>query len=309
MELSKLTKQHLISKDHASLNIVKKETNFFLIMRDTKSKSKYDLFDSSINVYLSKIPSSPCKDAVSGLMKRNKILIATSADQSKDGLLGGIGMDTSNALKIIALDSADLKINVNTGECNNPDELIYISYFLFIRFLVLSNITKINTNKKLIDSIISYYTFLMLKLIGKSSYLNDDQVERLRVLVKFFYYRFQLGKSFDESVSKIETTQDVDDFLKVASKYKNCSNIFPALLDFRIVSINPQKLVMDAIQLLKLHGYYSLTSSADYLFAMAVISKYPTEFFKAALVNNALSSDIEKMLIDTYGRTVTYKDL
>lgn len=278
---------------------------------DPDNNQAYITFNSMINVYLSKLPNNNAKKSVETVMQRDLVYIARSIQPQKNGILGGVAIDTQNKVAGLLIDSIDLGINFITGTISSPDEIIYGIYFQYIRATVLTQINSIRSDKELHKLMIKYLKGILLKAIGKTAYLFDKQQDLLDVLVAYIYYRFQLGRLHEESaelasIGHENLKEELKDLFKVASKYKNCNDIFIGLTDFNIISEPPNKIIMDSIQMFKLAGYYSITTSLEYLIGFSILSKYPVDFFRNGLVNIKLSDAIENHIIMKYSSKMKY---
>lgn len=271
----------------------------------------YNTFNSTINMYLTKLPNNFARNSVESIMKRDLVYICRSILPQKNGILGGVAIDSQNRIAGLLVDSVDLNIGFETGIMPSPDEVLYGIYFQYIRAIILSQSDKIKSDKELHRLMISHFKGLILKAIGKTVYLFDKQQEILTILVSYIYYRFQLGKLHDESVEMAlvnfpKLKDETKEFFKIAIKYKTANDIFIGLTDFRIITESPNKIIIDSIQLFNLSGYYSMTTSIDYLIGFAILSKYPIDFFKNGLINAKLSDNIESLIIKKYASKLKF---
>jgi hypothetical protein len=281
------------------------------LTNNPSNQQAYITFNSIINTYLDKLPNNNVKKSVESIMRRDLVYIARSIQPQKNGVIGGITIDRQNRLAGVLVDSVDLGIDFTSGATSSPDEVIYGIYFQYIRSIVLSQINSVRTDRELHKLMIKYLKGILLKAIGKTAYLFDKQQELLDVLVTYVYYRFQLGKNHEGAAGLAvsghnELKDELKDLFKVAAKYKNSNDIFVGLTDFNIISEPPNRIIMDSIQMFKLAGYYSITTSLDYLIGFSILSKYPVEFFRNGLVNTKLADAIETHILSKYASKMKF---
>lgn len=315
-QVSKSFPQKLVSKNiEKDLPALKGERRQVYIYKHSVRESNqkiYNEFNQDINMYLLKLPPTNARKSVESVMKRDLVYIAKSVHPQKDGILGGVAIDQQDNILGLLVDAVDLNIDFSTGRTGSPDEVIYGIYFQHIRSIILTQIDRIRNDDSLHKMIIEYLKSLILRVVGKTVYLSDKQKDLLHILSSYIYYRFQLGRLHDESVEKSlagnkELKEETQDAFSIASRYKTPNDLFIGLTDFKIIIEPPNKIIMNAIQLFRLAGYYSITTSIDYLIGFAIISKYPVDFFKNGLTNSKLIDNIENRLIKTYGPRVKYK--
>ena len=202
-------------------------------------------------------------------------------------------------------------INTLTGETSNIDQCFFASYFQFIRSAVIINKKEIIKDSELHKMISKYLSLLCLKFIGNNVSLNDKQKLYLDIVCSYFYYRFMLVKHHDQAKEICLTDYDkntkseIEHLMLRLSKYTNMKDIFKGLIDFNIIVESPNLLVMKALNKFKSFGFYSFTSTLDYLISYVIVSKYPVDFCSNGLVNQSLQDQVEKNM-GKYFKEVTF---
>jgi len=79
-------------------------------------------------------------------------------------------------------------------------------------------------------------------------------------------------------------------------KYLFMKDIFKGFVDFNIISDSPATLIMKSLMHFKLTGFYSITTTLDYLIATSIVSMYPVSFLQNMLVSKDFQSKIEDLI-------------
>ena len=269
----------------------------------------YDRFYSDLSLFLTKLNSGPAKSAVNDLYNRKLLYIMKHLSvHAKRGIFGGCFFN-GNKLGGIGLDITELDINPDTGETPIIDDCVYAAYFHYVRSGVLLNPSGISKDTSLHADLIQYMYYLLLKAIKFN--ILPKQKELLVIVCSYFFYRFHLGQVHKlalENTYKVTNTKlkdEIKDLVKVLEKYKSINDIFKAIVDFRISSDPPPKLMMRTLTTLKPGVFYGLLSTLDYLCGLAVASKYPFSMLSAGMVMSNLQSNIEKK-ITPYVKSVKF---
>jgi len=297
-----------ISKVSSDLpTIVGEQKIFIAIPNDEKTKAIYKTLYDNITIYLKKIPSSPAKSAVQKLLDRDLIYIGRNiSSNGKNGIIGRIQRTSANRLAGVVIDIVEMDIDPNTGETIHIDQTFYTAYYQFVRAATLINFNKIKDDKRFHQYLIKYMYYLNLRIIGSNISLTSRQKLHLELLSSYFFYRFQLNfnhiQSRENAIEYIstETKTEMDESASILinrlEKYLYMKDIFKGLVDFSITSDSPAALIMRSLMYFKLTGFYSITTTLDYLIAACIVSMYPVSFLQNTLVSKDLQSKIEELI-------------
>jgi len=303
-----LPEPKLINKETENLpTIVGEQKIFIAIPNEEKTKQIYKTLYNNLETYLIKVPSSPAKTAVKKLIDRNIIYIGRNiSSNGKNGIIGRVQRTNTNRLAGVVVDIVELDISPTTGETIHIDQVFYTIYYQFIRAAALIHFKTIKDDKRFHQYLIKYLYYLNLKIIGSSTSLTNKQKINLELLVAYFFNRFQLNfnhiQSRDNAIESIssENKQLLDDSINILidrlEKYLFMKDMFKGLVDFNIISESPATLIMKSLMYFKLTGFYSITTTIDYLIATSVVSMYPVSFLQNVLVSKDLQSKIEDII-------------
>ncbi len=293
-------KQEYINLKDKDLPIFIGERRMSIILcQKEEDKKIYNKFFEQLDTYVEKIPSSPAKVAVKKLIDRRLIFLGRDVTiPSKNGIIGAAIVNKNRCAGVV-LDTVELEIDFETGETSNIDHCFYTSYFEFIRVAIVLNSDEIKRDRKLHELCIKYLFYICLRIIGTNINFSTKQKEFLEVLCSYFFYRFLIGmqhtltkETIYKYISK-DLKEEVDSLMPRLEKYTLMRDIFKGMIDFKLTNETPTILVMKTLSKLKPTIFYAVTSSLDYLIAIAVISKYPTQFFRNGTISNSLQSNIE----------------
>ena len=276
---------------------------------DESGKITYTKFYEQLGVYIVKVPTSPARNSVKKLYDRNLIFLGRDVTvPGKNGIIGSFILNKTKFAGIV-LDTVELEINYETGETSNIDLCFYTSYFEFIRAAVTINSTKVKQDRKLHDNLIKYLFYICLRLIGTNVNFSSKQKDFLDVLCSYFFYRFLIGlqhimtkETIYKRINK-ELQQEVEPLISRLDKYKLMRDIFKGMIDFKLTNEIPPVLMMKALSKFRPTVFYALTSSLDYLIALAIVSKYPMVIFRNATVSSGLQTKIEDCVIPLINKT------
>lgn len=272
-----------------------------LVIERVSNQEIYNTFYKNLNTYMLKIPASPAKQAVSMLINKKLILLGKDIDASKNGIIGTVFI-SHDALAGVVLEVADLEINPETGETSNIDQCFYAIYFEFIRTAVLINRDKIRSNTEIHKLCIQFLTYLMLRLLGRGIQLSTKQRNVFEIVVKYFFYRYEMSETHPLSVDKAlkqtskELAQELLPLFESIKKTTKFRDIFTVLMDFKITQQSPNSLIILSLKKLKAAGFFSVFTSLDYLIAFIIILNYPIDFVGAEIINTSIQIKLENIM-------------
>jgi len=275
--------------------------------KDKRILDLYSTFYGNLSTYLMKVSNSPAKNAVKKLIDRKLIYVGRNINASgKNGIIGRTVRFSNDRLAGIVVDIVELDIDPETGETLHIDQVFYASYYQFIRSAVLIHMKKVKDDLKLHSYLIKYLYYLTLKIIGSNTSLTNKQKLNLELLVSYFFYRHQLNfnhiQSKENAINSLSPENkklldnSIDILLNRLEKYEFMKDIFKGLVDFNIINETPATLIMKSLMQFKLTGFYSITTTVDYLIAACITSMYPVSFLHNTLVSRDLQVKVEEII-------------
>jgi len=297
-----------INKENEKLPTILGEQRIFIaIPNDDKTRQIYKTLYDNLTTYLMKVPTSPAKLAVKKLMDRNLIYIGRNiSSNGKNGIIGRVQRTSNNRLAGVVVDIIELEIDPSTGETIHIDQVFYAIYYQFIRAAILIHFNNIKDDKRIHQHLIKYMYYLNLRIIGSNTSLTSKQKLNLELLTAYFFYRYQLNfnhiQARDNAIESITTENKslLDDSITILinrlEKYLFMKDIFKGFVDFNIISDSPATLIMRSLMYFRLTGFYSITTTVDYLIATSILSMYPVSFLQNTLISKDLQSKIEDLI-------------
>lgn len=289
-------------------NILKSEEQKILVLyKDKKNVSLYSTFNDDFSTYLSKLPNNSVKQQTQNLM--NKDLIYLSVAKIKpDNLFVRILTTIENKLAGVVLDTQQLHIDPTTGSADSIDDCIYATYFGLVRAAVLLNRDEVRQDKDLHKLLATYVYLLLIKAIGADKIYSQKSKDFIHILAIYIYYKYYLKERHPYILTIIERDysnfigkDSIEEFMPMLEKMSTYNSIkdFPKMLiDAKIWNESPNVIIVSLLKILKPMGFYCLIGPLDYLISLAVVSRYPTDFFsKKCLVNDKIQGSIEKIMI------------
>lgn len=284
------------------------EKNIVFASKQTPiGKKLYDRVYDDLLVFSMKSPDSIARKCVEMLLKRGLIYIGRNMSSIKTGVVGTVLIKNDKLCGII-IDAVELDIDPFTGETSNIDAVFYAVYFEFIRAVVIIHSGDIYRNSKIHILMKKYLAQLLLKVISSGVNLNDKQKIFLDSVCSYFYHRFMLKETHEQSREAVlsqykksdNIVKEIDFILPRLVKYENMRDLFKGLVDFNIVNESPSVLIMKCLTKFKTFAFYSFTTSLDYLIALAITSKYPVSFLSGAMINSDIQDQLENIMSKLY---------
>lgn len=285
--------------------LFKMQKQMMVLSKNSKSKSIYEQFLADLIKFSLKITSPDAKNIFDIMMSRNLIYLGKLTALKCD-LPGSIVVTDASELAGIVLDMNTLDINSKTGITSKCDLAFYSIYFECIRAAVVTNQHLIKQDVKLDNLVQKILVNIFLKLLGANVILNEKQKTFLNYCVSYFYYRFMKNLHHEMAISQslnfVDSNLESESkyIMKNFDKYERMKDIFKALIDFKITNESPPVLIMKTITKFNMFTFYCLTTSLDYLVAMAVLTMYPTSFFESVGLNTTLQNQLENHINTTY---------
>lgn len=282
------------------------EKKILLMEKSGKYKEIYSRFMESLSLYLSRLPNDPIKKYVLNLSNKDLIYIGLSVSKN-DGSFVRVLISEKDTLKGVALDAADLEINVETGETDMIDSCVHAVYFGLIRASVLIMKDKIQQNKSLHKLLTTYLFLMILKVIGKNLVYFAKQKDFIHIICIYIYYKYFLKERHSYIISIIEDQyldiikkENFEEFrpmFKDIEKYESIKDIPKMLSETNLIVSSPNNIILGLLKNLKITGFYSFTGPLDSFIALVVLSKYPTDFFtKMSSVSERIHDSVENIM-------------
>ena len=289
-------------------NILKTEEQKILVLyKDKKNTSLYSTFNDDFSTYLSKLPNNNVKQQNQNLMNKDLVFLSV-AKIKPDNIFVRILTTIENKLAGIVLDTQQLDIDPITGSTDSIDNCVYATYFGLVRSAVLLNKDEIRQDKDLHKLLTTYLHLLLIKAIGIDKIYSQKSKNFIHILAIYIYYKYYLKEKHSYILTIIERDyesfigkDDIAEFMPMLEKMQGYNSIkdFPKMLiDAKIWNESPNIIIVSLLKMLKPIGFYCLIGPLDYLISLAVVSRYPTDFFsKKCLVSDKIQETIEKIMI------------
>lgn len=277
----------------------------------SKDSFDYESLYSDMKLFLRKMPKSKVTEYVGRLLNLEGIFVSLQTTKSSLPVYSRLLITKDNKIAGLSLSSHELGIDHHTSETDNIDDCIYATYSGLIRGSLLCNEKTVNSNYDLHKLCITYLNNIILKIIGKSQTFNKFKIDGIYIACSYLYFRHYLSFNHSSAVSRTtrlfadvinkETIKKYQPSLELISRYKSFKEIGNVLIDLNIISMNPNQILLSLIQTLGRTFFYNIMSSLDFLIATIVLTMYPTNIFKdAVIINNNLQKAIEKIVIKEY---------
>lgn len=284
------------------------EQKMLIVDRNKESAEVYKTFYDDLSTYLSKLSNGSVRQHVQNLLNKDLIFLGLSKTKI-DNIFSRLLITTDNKLAGVVLDTQQLAIDPLTGSCESADDCVYAVYFGLVRAAILLNKDEIRKDKNLHKLMTTYLYLLLLKAVGVDKVYSEKFKSFIHILSVYMYYKYYLKEKHNYIISIIERDyepfigkKNIDEFLPTIEKFESYSSIkdFPKMLvDAKLWSDNPNSIIISLLKTLKPTGFYCFLGPLDYFVSLAIISKYPIDFFsKKSLVNEKVQGAIEDIIID-----------
>ena len=122
----------------------------------------------------------------------------------------------------------------------------------------------------------------------------------------YLYHRSFLSQKHPMALTKVKNNykdiikSNVDNIitkLDRTSKYSTMKDIPKVLVDLKIVTTNPNQLMISLLKVLGSTGFYCFGGSLDHFIAAIILAKYPTGLFpKSMMVSDKLHTTVENVM-------------
>ena len=284
----------------------KGEINILSFVKDETNKDIYTNFNEIFKLYLSKLPSNNVKKYVDFVYKKNLVFIGQSTVKAPV-VFSRILLTTQNKVAGIVLDSQDLEINTGTGETDRIDDCIYAVYYGLIRAAIISGDGLIKKDKDLNKNLAIYVNQIVLRSLGKGSIYSQEQKDLIFSACAYLYHRHYLDQRHPMALVRVKADYTdiinknnipkIIDVLDRTSKYSSMKDISKLLIDLKIVTVNPNQLMLSLLKQLGPTGFYCFVGSLDYFVASVILARYPSNLLpKTMMVSNKLHTTVETIM-------------
>lgn len=276
----------------------------------------FDVFFTDIRLYLKKMPRNNVTTNVTKLLNNDGLFLGQSQQKKDVPIYSRILLTNDNKLAGVVLDVVDLGIGLD-GETDSVDECIYASYFAIVRSALKCRSNDLKTDFDLHKLNVAYLFNHVLKSLGKSNSFSKLQLDGIHLACAYSYMRHylqlthasalsRLNRVFAEVVNK-ENLETLLPSFDLVSKYKSLRDIGKILIDLKVLSINPNKILMSLIQSSGKILFYNIMGELPNLIASIIITNYPTDLLGGvSSVNNRLQTIIEKHVVQNYINKLEY---
>jgi len=305
--IDKLFQPKFFSNSDVNNILLDSEQKMLVIDKNSESESIYTNFYNDLSTYISKLSNNSVKSQVQNLLNKDLIYLGLSKTKI-DNIFSRLLITTDNKLAGIVLDTQQLAIDPITGSCESADECTYAVYFGLVRAAVVLNKDEIRKDKDLHKLMTTYLYLLLLKAVGIDKIYSEKFKVFIHILAIYMYYKYYLKEKHNFIISILENDyepfigkKNIEEFLPTIEKFVDYQSIkdFPKMLiDAKLWTENPNIITIALLKTLKPTGFYCLLGPLDYFVSLAVVSKYPVEFFsKKSLVNEKLQDAIEEIIV------------
>jgi hypothetical protein len=288
------------------------EINIFWLAKDQDHKLAYTRFNDDFKLFLSKMPSNDVKKYVEFAFNKGLVHIGFSKTKTP-AIFSRLLLTKEEKVAGIVLDSSDLDISINTGETPSIDDCIYAVYYSLIRAGVLSNRNEIDKDKELHRNLVIYLNQIFLRSLGKGTIYNEKQKHAILITCIYIYHRHYLQQKHLSALSFLKrnytnivdksSLEEIVPKLEATSKYSSIQDISKILVDLKIMTTNPNKIIMNLLKNLSTSGFYSLIGSLDLFIGFVVLSRYPTGLYpRSSMISDKLHRTVEQIMIKYLGK-------
>lgn len=267
----------------------------------------------TLTVFSMKVPSSLARSSVTTILSKNAIYLGRDIDGGRTGIIGRPLITSGDKLAGILLEISNLDIDIITGDMGSIDNTFYSIYFLYIRSIVLAFKTEIRNDINLLNNCSEVLYFLLLRSLGNNLSFGEKEKIILRIISEYYFNRFMLYEQHPLSMSKALSVvtdesrkKEFETKVNNFKKYESFKDIFKAMADLGLIHDNPNSYIYILLQKLKPLGFHSMSTTLDYFIALIIVTLYP---FNLIGINNfmpKLQSEIEKIVINNYGKNMKY---
>lgn len=277
-----------------------------------ENEDVYSTFNEIFKLYLSKLPSNNVKKYVDFVFKKGLVFIGYSITRSPI-VFNRILLTKQNKVAGVVLDSSDLDIDIDTGETDRVDDCIYATYYGLLRSAVISGNGSLKQDKDLNKNLAIYVNQVVLRSLGKGIVYSADQKDLIFGACAYLYHRHFLSQKHPMALVKVKNNykdiinqkniEKVIETLDRTSKYSTMKDISKILVDLKIVTTNPNQIMLSLLKQLGSTGFYCFIGSLDYFLASVVLARYPTGLFpKTMMVSDKLHTTVENITSKYLGK-------
>ncbi|MDX1700825.1 MAG: hypothetical protein R3250_09420 [Melioribacteraceae bacterium] len=288
------------------------EFNIAWLDKTKENADIYTTFNEIFKLYLSKLPSNNVKKYVDFVFKKGLVFVGFSVAKSPI-VFNRILLTKQDKVAGIVLDSSDLDIDLVTGETDRVDDCIYATYYGLLRAAVISGNGAIKTDKDLNKNLAIYVNQIVLRSLGKGIVYNAEQKDLIFGACTYLYHRHFLSQKHPMALVKVKndykdvinqkSIDKVIEILDKTSKYSTIKDISRLLVDLKIVTTNPNQVMLSMLKQLGSTGFYCFVGSLDYFLASVVLARYPTGLFpKTMMVSDKLHNTVETIASKYLGK-------
>jgi hypothetical protein len=283
----------------------KGEFNIAWLKKVEENKHIYDTFNESFKLMLSKLPANHAKKFVDFVFKKGLVFVGYSITKSPI-VFNRLLLTSTNKVSGIVLDSTDLDINLRTGETHRVDDCIYSIYYGLLRAAVIVGDGKLRQDVELNKNLAIYVNQVVLRTLGKGAVYSTEQKDIIFGACAYLYHRHYLSQKHPMALVKVKSNykdiinkaniDKIIELLDKTSKYSTMKDISNLLVDLKIVTGNPNKVMLSLLKQLGPTGFYCFVGSLDFFLAAVVLAKYPTGLFpKSMMVSDKLHTTVENI--------------
>lgn len=314
--LNKRFQPQSFNKSPADNILITPEKKISVVYHRPENKHSYENFNDQFGLFLSKLPNNNVKRYVHNLYNKKIIFMGDVQGNDNNEIFARVLL-TNNKLSGVVLNKDNLDIDLHTGDTNRIDDCIYATYFGLIRAAILTNSSKIRSDKDLHKLLTTYLYLMFIKIIGKNSIFSKKQKDILHLVCIYIYHICFFNEKHTYVLSIIKrdykdvTNKEIfDEFFEMINDNKGYSNIkdIPKLLiDLKLYFKDPKQSYMTMIQMLKPIGFYTFVGPLDQFIASMILTKYPTDLFSRNGVTNQKIHDSVEDIICKYISKLSYE--
>ena len=158
--------------------------------------------------------------------------------------------------------------------------------------------------KDLNKNLAIYVNQVVLRSLGKGIVYSVEQKDLIFGATTYLYHRHFLSQKHPMALVKVKndykdlinqkSIDKVIETLDRTSKYSTIKDISRLLVDLKIVTTNPNQVMLSMLKQLGSTGFYCFVGSLDHFLASVVLARYPTGLFpKTMMVSDKLHTTVE----------------
>ena len=288
----------------------------YVINRCESNNANYVNFDKDYAELLEKLPNSIMKRHVSALFNQ-KLIFYGSTKNNSGSVFSRVFITKNDKIAGVLHNSFALDIDELTGHIKSNDTL-YATYHGLIRAVTVIFKQEILKDTNLHQYVTMFLYTLFLKLLGRSLSVESDQKKLLHLLVIYLYHKQFLEQKHSAIIKKINknyteffSKEEFDRFQIFLDRLIS----FDGFKDFsKIVSLmnlstySSSQIMMYLLNLVGPNGFHAIIGSLDYLIAMIIISRYPTDFFSHSLFFGTQIKEHIETIMEKYLNRIQFDD-